>query len=416
MKKDLLFGKNHVPNELMTIFQHGDRYERTDLYQQYDALDPEREASVKFSDMVGYIASVGVLRRRLELMGFAAESVRVEAARLIQDLISDGDRYFPDPQRAIAQERFPNGSILLDEILVRFVRDGWAWLERDNQNDLDLLLRSAWEEVVHDDQDSRFVVALLLTRFRSNSLCRLNLTDLLMGGWLDWSDDLISRADAALKLETSISGKIIVLTEGSTDSIFLRAALTKLFPEVSSYFTFLDFGSGAPGGASWVVNLARGLAGAAVMNRVVVVLDNDAAGREAERQLQKIKLPPTFAVMRLPDQPFAARYPTLGPSGPTLEDVNGRAGAIEFMFGPEILATANGGSLPPVRFKAYIESVGEYQGELMSKTEVQKAISRLVRANEGWPAGALRASRRACQCIIAAANQTLDRPASRNFE
>jgi hypothetical protein len=76
----------------------------------------------------------------------------------------------------------------------------------------------------------------------------------------------------------------------------------------------------------------------------------------------------------LPDVEWARSYPTQGPSGDRIEDVNGRACSIEFMFGSELMRSPKTWALAPVRWKSYIPAVNDYQGELTEKRAIQQAI------------------------------------------
>ena len=73
----------------------------------------------------------------------------------------------------------------------------------------------------------------------------------------------------------------------------------------------------------------QGLARIRIQNKVLVVFDNDTAGNAAYQKVKALKLPPTMQIALLPSLPDFESFPTLGPSGPNTEDINGRAVAIE---------------------------------------------------------------------------------------
>jgi len=407
-RRSILLGKNYVPNELMTVFRQSDRYENSDLIAEYENLPDHSEWSTKYRRLIGYRTNVKTLRERLHLMGFSLDHIRAEAIRILSEATEDEESVLRDRWMNTARPRIPDMESLLDATIKRLHEVDWVWPYGSEVGDLDKLLEWTWEEIAHEGRDPRFILALQLRGFQGNCSCVLDLTDLAMGGWLDWNEDLVLRASSRLQLETSASGKIIVLTEGSTDAAALQGALRVLRPDVRDYFTFLDFaGFSAPGGTDRVVSLAKGLAAASVMNRVVAVLDNDVAGREAERQLSRAGLPPTFAVMRLPQQDFARKYPTLGPSGSQLENINGRACTIEFMFGEEFLRVANGGALPPVRWKSYLPGMNDCQGVITNKSTIQRAIRELLSSTTEWPRDARRAASSVIDVLLVAARATV---------
>ena len=182
----------------------------------------------------------------------------------------------------------------------------------------------------------------------------IDLTDPLLGGYLEADELPHLSARRRRERETAASGQIIVVTEGSSDSFLLRRALELADPGIANYFSFLDFaGYSAPGGTDRVVSLTRGLAAAQVMNRVIAVLDNDTAGHQALRILQSTGWPDRIRFYSLPDMEYAREFPTLGPGGFANLDVNGRALSIEMMFGLAVLREANGGSMPHVRWSTY---------------------------------------------------------------
>ncbi len=66
-----------------------------------------------------------------------------------------------------------------------------------------------------------------------------------------------------------------------------------------------------------------------VLNQVLFVFDNDAEGVDAFRKLEKLKLPTNMRAMLLPDLEEFRAFPSRGPEGVSVSDINGRAAAIE---------------------------------------------------------------------------------------
>jgi hypothetical protein len=103
----------------------------------------------------------------------------------------------------------------------------------------------------------------------------------------------------------------------------------------------------------------------------VALFDNDAAGREALATAQKLRLPRNISPLCLPDIELARAYPTIGPQGAHTVDVNGTAASIELYLGRHNLTDPAGGLLP-VRWKAYMDKMGTYQGEVSGKADIQQ--------------------------------------------
>lgn len=168
--------------------------------------------------------------------------------------------------------------------------------------------------------------------------------------------------------------------------MILRSALRIVAPHLSESFSFIDFGSTrAPGGTSNLVNLASAFTGASVANRVLVMLDNDTAGREAMQELATRRLGRNIRATLLPELRLAARYPILGPSGTVQMDVNGLAASIEIFCGRDVLQDEQG-RLVPVQWTGYSQRMQAYQGELLNKKAIGDRIRvKLARGEANGP-------------------------------
>ena len=123
------------------------------------------------------------------------------------------------------------------------------------------------------------------------------------------------------------------------------------------------------GGAGALANMVKSFSGAGVSNRVIALFDNDTAGKLALQNLKGIALPANIKAFTLPPIEIARSYPTLGPSGISVMDINGMACGIELYLGTEVLTGADG-NLMPVQWKGYDVKLRQYQGELLAKGEV----------------------------------------------
>ncbi|MEZ8444940.1 HEPN/Toprim-associated domain-containing protein [Vibrio splendidus] len=124
--------------------------------------------------------------------------------------------------------------------------------------------------------------------------------------------------------------KILIATEGTSDSRIIRKALDILSPNVADFFNFVDVDERHPfWGTGNLVKFAEGLLRIESMNQVLFVFDNDAEGVDAFRKLEKLNLPVNMRAMLLPDLVEFKAFSTLGPEGVNISDINGRAVAIE---------------------------------------------------------------------------------------
>ncbi len=205
---------------------------------------------------------------------------------------------------------------------------------------------------------------------------RLDATDVIEDGWVDPEGPTFDRHGDDWGLAMPLA-PVMVLAEGKWDIRVLEKSLSVLFPDRQEYFTFFQHAAfRVDGGAPFLVKMLRAFAAARAPLRLVAVFDNDTAGLEALRQARSDGLPARFALVRLPDVALARQYPTLGPTGKHVADVNGRGASIELYLGREALS--EDGDLMPVRWKGVVKGEDAYQGEVEGKARIQEKFERLV--------------------------------------
>jgi len=151
-----------------------------------------------------------------------------------------------------------------------------------------------------------------------------------------------------------------------------------LYPELSKYYYFLEFhSSNLKGGASALVHLVKGFVGAGIFNRTIAILDSDTAARDALRSLRDVSLPDTIRIITLPHLRLAENYPTIGPQGNINVDINGLACSIEIYFGVDVLSNIQG-KLAPIQWKGYNAALQQYNGEIITKREIQEKYRSLL--------------------------------------
>jgi hypothetical protein len=169
------------------------------------------------------------------------------------------------------------------------------------------------------------------------------------------------------------------------------------------FLRFMDFDSGAEGGAASLVKLVRSFVGAGIANRVLAVADNDTAAHDALDKLKQESLPDGYRLMHYPDLPVLRWYPTLGPqlSVPVPMDVNGKAASLEMYLGQELLKVE--GELVPVQWTGYVKGQRSYQGAIPSaeKKRVQGAFRKKVQAALDDPATRERQDWSGIEAIVA---------------
>jgi hypothetical protein len=191
---------------------------------------------------------------------------------------------------------------------------------------------------------------------KDSDIAVLDISDLAEAGWLDY------------ELDDFITVPPIILTEGITDIKTLKKALHVIYPKLESNVRFLDTSFRPETNAAAVVKMIKSFAAAGINNRILAILDNDAAASEAMTNLPR-NLPNNIKVIQYPELDLMTSYPTIGPQGEINMNINGLAGSIEMYMGKDIL-TGNDGNLELVQWGGYMNRVKKYQGSLINKDAV----------------------------------------------
>jgi hypothetical protein len=397
--------KNDIDPLLMTLFRPFEKRVFASTFgasaadRLGDGDDPHEPLTV-----VRYETTAGVMRDRLDLMGYSID--------LARDAFERG-RLRGCEDRAALYEKYRDDAILSDyadrelETLGRLTLDDWLLgfrfilenqLVRPHHLRRDLydagypfpvgymLGRSQEEFLGFPVFDSRLFLRAALEGVDPSETVSQDLTDLIAGGWFDSEDDVVAHADYLITADFSTTQRIIVLTEGSSDKRALEAVLLIRRPHLVDYFSFIDFDElRVPGGAASVINFVKAFVGAGVVNRVIAILDNDTAAKSAMRSLKGITLPSTVRIIHLPEMERLRRYPTLGPTGISETDINGLAASLELYFGEDVLSGEDG-QPAPVQWRGFDDAVKQYQGEVLTKAALQERFAqKLRREREGLP-------------------------------
>lgn len=198
----------------------------------------------------------------------------------------------------------------------------------------------------------------------------LDYTSLVDGGYYSGDEAICAKARLKWAEDHPAFGPIVLLTEGRSDARVLSAALEVMAPHLADLFSFLDFeGLNLEGSADMLVKTLRAFIGARVTTRMVAIFDNDTAGAAALSVMNGVYLPPNFRAMTLPTSAVGCTYPTTGPQGTAIMDINGLACSIELYLGRDAL-TNGSGELSPVRWTGYNSKLGRYQGAVEGKSAI----------------------------------------------
>jgi hypothetical protein len=333
-----------------------------------------------------YKAPVRVVRDRMNLRGYTLE---VAAPALTMDLRRQAARL-----RSFIDEGPNTRAMFEKQAQMLQSADAAMWLSsleqiRDQKlhesttettpNALDgtlasFMLKQDW--LGYSGPDPSVPLRLVLEVSSDQEDVIYDLTDLVLCGYLSTDDELVCEFGG----QGPTNGKVIIMTEGKSDSWIISESLALLYPHLSDYFTFMDFdGARVSGSASSLAHIVKAFVGAGIVNRVVALFDNDSAAEVALRSLRSIKLPENIAISKLPDLPRLEAYPTIGPTGPSIMNVNGMAASIELYLGAHALTDERGISIP-VQWTGYESSVSKYQGEVLFKDRVQERFKNQIKA------------------------------------
>lgn len=256
-------------------------------------------------------------------------------------------------------------------------------IDRDEPKDeierqmLDSSYDGGW--LFFSSSDVRYVYRLILEACPDVENITLDISDLVMGGYLDRDVRLCAEARALDAIERPILEPVVIMGEGKTDIRVLQESLEALYPSVREMFSFFDHDPlNVDGGANFLLKFLKALSAARMPLRIIAIFDNDAAGNLEFERAKSLALPANVTVMRLPDIPLARSYPTIGPQGEHRVDINGRAVGIELFMGQHNLLDAEG-RLRPIRWTHHYSATDTYQGEISDKASVQKEFFKDIR-------------------------------------
>lgn len=386
--------KNDIDPEVMTIFREKDR-------QEFMEVLDENEYPEHINDLhriYQYCAPVSVIRRRLDIMGFSIERTREDFYRgltshielldvMIYEMLSgDNDERIEiiRKQKYILENHdFDMWLKAIQEIIIRDLRSYSSFEETEKPKDISplieyILSEDGSESIFHIYcSDIRYIIRIFVEMSPNDTFVIQELTGLIHNGYYEPDVPICNMSIKNLIGNYHVNQKIILLAEGSSDILILQAAFEILYPELIDYYSFMNFDlSNAPGGSTALVSTIKSFIDSGISNRIIALFDNDTAGKLAKKQLQKTSIPANIKIMTYPDIDDARAYPTIGPTGVNILDVNGLACSIELYLGRDTL-TQNG-QLIPIQWTGYEQSLKQYQGEILDKKQVQVTFMKKV--------------------------------------
>ncbi|MCE5174734.1 MAG: hypothetical protein ABFC90_01950 [Bacteroidales bacterium] len=186
-----------------------------------------------------------------------------------------------------------------------------------------------------------------------------------------------------------LNPKIIVLTEGTTDTEFIKGGFMHFYPHLLPFYHFIDYENIKPNsGASALAHSIKSFAGSGIDNLIIALFDNDTTGHKESDTLNTIELPKTMKIQHYPDIDILRNYPSISPDGSLQNvNVNSLAGSLEMYLGVDLLKDDNG-SLYPIIWSSYEFSLEKYQGGLskLAKEKIDKSFRIKLKSSKViWP-------------------------------
>ena len=311
----------------------------------------------------GFKQTVGNCKKRLELFGTNLKSVRKDF-NIAKKKAAEGNYFY-------AEYEFPIGKVPF-KVYYDQLRLLLQTKEYDFTGDRDSLKSVLMIDGLYiGGQKISESLYALFSVLDDDEIIEYDLTEIIDGGWI--KNDVYN----SINYE-----KIIVLTEGRTDATFISKSLDLLHPELHPYYHFMDFeGFKVEGGASALVKTIKSFAAANIKHPIIAIFDNDTAGI-AEMKLLPVNLPKNIRIFKLPDITLAKKYPTVGPSGEKIMNINGLACGIEMYLGSSILK--QGGVFPRIRWKNFNDRLQQYHGTLENKSAIQESFLLKISQGEIW--------------------------------
>lgn len=372
-KMDIDWGKNNYFNNHSILFQKDD-FEVELPYYYYNGDDSEKIIYEK-----GATKKLRFIKDRLNVIGYDLESCKKSYYEAIQMFEYGTDEKvsisFEDFSKIISNinvlkvnnllsvlESFENGYGFLGEYFNKAIIKDEELLKRfeDHMQREINILDGEFLEMIHP-----YIILRLLAENSENLDYEVEwrYNDIVENGWVK-KEDVI--------LPISQKDKILIVTEGSTDSFIIKRAIHELYPHVEDLFDFIDMKEHYPfTNTGNLTNFCMGLQKINILNYIIAIYDNDTTGIQSFKKAKEICKNDNILIYHLPYMQEFKNIKTIGPDGENYSDINGKAVAIECFL------DFNSVNLDPViRWSNYNESMSQYQGALINKDVYTKKFKK----------------------------------------
>lgn len=354
------------------------RYENfCDLFQP----DDWKDIKYYYADNIvkikkGYSRSLQLVKPRLDLLGYTLENIKKMYENNFKEYCESMGKY---AEKVLSFDEYFEvfSKINLSEVNTLTEYDDWDFGEYVTKcvfedNEIQRLLNKYSKGrggEFYENLPPRILIRILCENPSALNLpLQWYVYDHMNNGWSK-EEDLFPHLDD--------KNKILIVTEGKTDTFILQRTINVLFSHISDFFYFIDMQENYPfTGTGNLYNFASGLNKIKIQNKTIIIFDNDVAGllsyKQCKENLDNI---PNLLFYHLPDYLSFNHFLTIGPNGEHYEDINGKAVSIECFLDLSFVAERT----PKVRWTNYNNKSGQYQGALIEKDEYTRIYKKHFR-------------------------------------
>ncbi|MBS6481955.1 MAG: hypothetical protein KH344_05150 [Veillonella sp.] len=350
--------KNNIDDSHSFLFQQDD-FKTVPYYYPYN--------EVKYKK--GFLKNMNSIKRRLNLLGYTLKK--------IENMFDEEIEYFNQLYNISLSINFTDYCDVLKSINIKEIDMTVAEYERDY--DLGEYVRKCVINEIPELKNLFNNDIYMIGEFLENLSPYITLR-ILSENKNNLDLDLIWRTEDIVEtgclLEKDITPrltpkeKILIVTEGSTDTNIIQKCIDLLYNDISDFFDYIDMEKNYPfTGTGNLKNFIKGLSKINIQNNILVILDNDTAGYSVYNDIKQITLPQNLKVITLPNHIEFNNFKCKGPQGESFENINGKAVSIEcFLDYTSVKKDIY------VRWTGFDKTLIQYQGNIEPKDLLIKSF------------------------------------------
>lgn len=355
-KMEIDWGKNNVFKNYSCLFQKED-LKKIPYYYANNEVEYKK----------GFSKNIKSIKRRLDLLGYnlnQIENIFNEELEYVNQLYKTSlPIKFNDYYNILKSININNIDMTSDEYDCDY--DLGEYVRKCVMSEIQELVKICDDDIYTISEFLENLSPYITLRILSENKNNLDLdliwrvSDIVENGW-------ILEKDIIPQLTTK--DKILVVTEGSSDTDIIQKCINLLYNDISDFFEFIDMEHNYPfTGTGNLKNFIKGLSKISILNNILVILDNDTAGLAVYNDIKEINLPKNLKVIKLPNYVDFDNFKCKGPQGDSLENINGKAVSIECFLDHNLIDEDI-----YVRWTGFNDKLTQYQGNIEPKNLLLK--------------------------------------------